>query len=157
MDNERIEPKIGDSDGRASTTQSSSSSVNHRSTARREESRHSDTVQQLRSPRDIESIRSLTAHLSRTETQRLQHIHTVGDSETSRARVSSTPLPQFGGGKPYPPPLPSRDEYVVDYNGPDDPLHPQNWATRQKYDLLLLPTSHVAAVITVELSELLSA
>jgi DHA1 family multidrug resistance protein-like MFS transporter len=41
-------------------------------------------------------------------------------------------LPEFGGGKPYPPPLPEREEYVVEYDGKDDPLHPQNWLFNKK-------------------------
>jgi len=38
----------------------------------------------------------------------------------------------MGAGKPYPPPLPEREEYVVEYDGPDDPLHPQNWPIKRK-------------------------
>src|SRR5277367_1730465 len=67
----------------------------------------------------------------RTETHRLQHSQTVGAHPT-KSRVPSTPLPEFGGGKPYPPPLPEREEYVVEYDGKDDPLHPQNWPFRRK-------------------------
>jgi MFS transporter, DHA1 family, multidrug resistance protein len=67
----------------------------------------------------------------RTETHRLQHSQTVGAHPT-KSRVPTTPLPEFGGGKPYPPPLPEREEYVVEYDGKDDPLHPQNWPFRKK-------------------------
>ncbi|KAJ5587148.1 MFS general substrate transporter [Penicillium hispanicum] len=75
---------------------------------------------------DLERNRSHASHaLSRIETQRLQHQLTVGESVTSRP--SKTPLPAFGGGKSYPPPLPNRDDYVVEFDGPDDPLYPQNW------------------------------
>jgi MFS transporter, DHA1 family, multidrug resistance protein len=67
----------------------------------------------------------------RTETHRLQHSQTVGAHPT-KSRVPTTPLPEFGGGKPYPPPLPEREEYVVEYDGKDDPLHPQNWPFMKK-------------------------
>lgn len=67
----------------------------------------------------------------RTETHRLQHTHTVGAS--LRSKKTELPLPEFGGGKPYPPPLPEREEYVVEFNGKDDPLHPQNWPFKKKY------------------------
>jgi MFS transporter, DHA1 family, multidrug resistance protein len=70
-------------------------------------------------------------HVERVHTHRLQHSHTVGASITSR--VSKKPLPEFGAGKPYPAPLPEREEYVVEFNGPDDPMHPQNWPTPTKY------------------------
>lgn len=66
----------------------------------------------------------------RTETHRLQHIQTVGSSPTKK--TDETPLPEFGGGKPYPPPLPDREEYVVEFDGKDDLLHPQNWPFKRK-------------------------
>lgn len=71
--------------------------------------------------------------LSRIATQRSLHQSTVGSrpSRTS-TRASKKPLPAFGAGKPYPPPLPAREEYVVEFDGPDDPLHSQNWPLRKK-------------------------
>lgn len=68
--------------------------------------------------------------LSRIATQRSQHSGTVG--ATLRSRASKKPLPPFGAGKPYPPPLPAKETYVVEFDGPDDPLHPQNWPTKKK-------------------------
>ncbi|KAJ5179669.1 hypothetical protein N7492_002879 [Penicillium capsulatum] len=68
--------------------------------------------------------------MSRIATQRSQHTATVGAS--IKTRVTPQPLPEFGAGKPYPPPLPAKEEYVVEFAGPDDPLHPQNWPTRKK-------------------------
>ena len=68
--------------------------------------------------------------LSRIETHRTQHSQTVGRAITSRQ--SKKPLPNFGGGKDYPPQLPAREEYVVEFDGPDDPMHPQNWSLRKK-------------------------
>ncbi|EED23653.1 MFS multidrug transporter, putative [Talaromyces stipitatus ATCC 10500] len=68
--------------------------------------------------------------LSRIATQRSQHSGTVGAS--LRSRASKKPLPPFGAGKPYPPPLPAKEAYVVEFDGPDDPLHPMNWPTKKK-------------------------
>lgn len=68
--------------------------------------------------------------LSRIQTQRSQHSNTVGRS--IKSRESRKPLPAFGGGKPFPPPLPEQEEYVVEFDGPDDPLHAQNWPTMKK-------------------------
>ena len=98
---------------------SSTSSVS----VRREEM----AVSQVNTQRDLE--RHPTA-LSRIETHRTQHSGTVGRTATSRA--SRKPLPNFGAGKDYPPPLPEKEEYVVEFDGPDDPLHPQNWSLRKK-------------------------
>lgn len=69
--------------------------------------------------------------MHRTATHRLQHTHTVGAS--LRTKKTEKPLPEFGGGKPYPPPLPAQEEYVVEFDGKDDPLHPQNWPFKKKY------------------------
>jgi MFS transporter, DHA1 family, multidrug resistance protein len=66
----------------------------------------------------------------RTHTHRLQHSQTVGASPTKKSE--DLPLPNFGGNKPYPPPLPEREEYVVEFDGKDDPLHPQNWPFTRK-------------------------
>lgn len=76
--------------------------------------------------RDLERHPTL---LSRMATQRSQHNETVG---STRSRPLDKPLPPFGAGKPYPPPLPEKEEYVVEFDGPDDPLHPQNWSLKRK-------------------------
>ena len=81
----------------------------------------------------VNTQRDLDRHptaLSRIETQRSQHGGTVGRS--LKSRESKKPLPNFGGGKDYPPLLPEREEYVVEFDGPDDPLHPQNWPMKKK-------------------------
>ena len=75
--------------------------------------------------------------IQRIETHRSQHQATVGAAPTHtlsrRATAKSQrPLPSLGAGKPYPPPLPDREEYVVEYDGVDDPLHAQNWSMKRK-------------------------
>ena len=84
--------------------------------------------------------------LSRIHTIRSQHSHTIGTSINSRtaARHSRKPLPAFGAGKPYPPLLPDREEFVVEFDGPDDPLHAQNWPLRKK-----LPVAIVLGYVTL--------
>ncbi|KAL1306912.1 hypothetical protein AAFC00_005555 [Neodothiora populina] len=94
-----------------------------------------------RAPTVYEADYDLERHptaLSRIHTHRSQHVATVGAGTSApvsifRTRSSKTKaLPPFGGGKPYPPALPEREEYVVEYEGPADPLHPQNWPMRKK-------------------------
>ncbi|KAI8936523.1 hypothetical protein NX059_006927 [Plenodomus lindquistii] len=68
--------------------------------------------------------------LSRIHTQRSQHSQTVGAS--LKSKTSRKPLPSFGAGKSYPSPLPDREEYVVEFDGHDDPLHAQNWPLKKK-------------------------
>ena len=84
-------------------------------------------MSRLNTQRDLE--RHPTA-LSRIQTQKSQHLGTVGRSTTTRK--SQKPLPNFGAGKPFPPPLPAMEDYVVEFDGPDDPLHPQNWPMKRK-------------------------
>jgi MFS transporter, DHA1 family, multidrug resistance protein len=71
--------------------------------------------------------------IRRIETHRSQHQQTVGATVSRRSTAKSQkPLPTIGAGKPYPPPLPDREEYVVEYDGVDDPLHAQNWPMKKK-------------------------
>ena len=80
------------------------------------------------------SINTLERHptaLTRIETHRTQHESTVGAHPT-KSRASGKELPNFGAGKPYPPELPAREEYVVEFDGPDDPRHAQNWPMKKK-------------------------
>lgn len=70
--------------------------------------------------------------LSRIQTARSQHTATVGRSLTGKSRDSRKALPEMGLGKPYPQPLADREEYVVEFNGPEDPLHPHNWPMKKK-------------------------
>ncbi|KAB5586011.1 putative fluconazole resistance protein [Coniochaeta sp. 2T2.1] len=97
----------------------------------------SDHVSQARSrPMGMSRVstqRDLERHptvISRIQTARSQHSGTVGRSATSKQWKG--PLPEFGAGKPYPPPLPDQEDYVVEFDGPDDPLHAQNWPLRKK-------------------------
>ncbi|KAK0254750.1 hypothetical protein LTS09_010221 [Friedmanniomyces endolithicus] len=84
--------------------------------------------------------------LSRIQTGRSQHTQTIGASIRSRTttRHSKKPLPDFGAGKPYPPALPEREEYVVEFTGADDPLHAQNWPLKKK-----LPVAAVLGYVTL--------
>jgi hypothetical protein len=84
-----------------------------RRTSLEEDSSDSDTLDQ--------DIARHPTHVSRLETQNLQHLHTVGSNIPSQ--ISRASLPKFGGGKPYPPPIhEAREAYVVDFDGPEDPL-----------------------------------
>ncbi|KAI1102321.1 MFS general substrate transporter [Jackrogersella minutella] len=81
----------------------------------------------------IPTSRDLERHpteLSRINTARSQHSATVG--RRLRSRESRKPLPAFGAGKPFPPHLPNQEDYVVEFDGPDDPYHAQNWSLKKK-------------------------
>jgi DHA1 family multidrug resistance protein-like MFS transporter len=107
----------------ATSSTGSSSSIDYDPQFRRLQSRNTEV--------DLERHRTnMSQALSRIETQRLQHSMTVGESVKSRQ--SKLPLPAFGAGKPYPPQLPNREDYVVEFDGPDDPMYPQNWPLKRK-------------------------
>jgi len=90
-------------------------------------SRRAAAMSRMSTQRDLERH---PTELGRIQTGRSQHSGTVGRTVTSRA--SKKPLPNFGAGKAFPPPLPAQEEYVVEFDGPDDPLHAQNWPTKKK-------------------------
>lgn len=111
---------------RTSTVSSSSTSSSEASDVERD-------AAMSRIPTQHDAGTELERHetaLSRIHTQRSQHSGTVGAS--LRSRTSKKPLPAFGAGKPYPPPLPEREAYVVEFDGHDDPLHAQNWPLKKK-------------------------
>lgn len=74
--------------------------------------------------------------IQRVSEHRLQHSQTVGSGKL--APSARADLPSFGGNKPYPPPLPDREEYVVEFDGHDDPRHAMNWPTKKKMVITLI-------------------
>ncbi|KAL4865780.1 hypothetical protein BDV12DRAFT_145960 [Aspergillus spectabilis] len=67
--------------------------------------------------------------LERINTYRLQQHETVGSSRSRTPREQWLPL---GAGKPYPPELPNVEAYIVEFEGLDDPMHPQNWPMKRR-------------------------
>ena len=120
------------------------------STSRRSvESVEREEIRVSRMPTQHENSVDLARHptaLSRIQTGRSQQSHTIGASLRSRTatRLSKKPLPNFGGGKPFPPTLPEREEYVVEFDGPTDPLHAQNWPLKKK-----MPVAIVLGYVTL--------
>lgn len=55
----------------------------------------------------------------------------------------------MGAGKPIPPSLPDSNEYVVDFDGPDDPAHPLNWSFTVKYVCLVIGINKPLLTITI--------
>lgn len=85
----------------------------------------------------VPTQRDLERHpteLGRIQTARSQHSATVGTSigrSNTHTRDSRRPMPPMGGGKSLPP-KPDEDAYVVEFDGPDDPRHAQNWPLKKK-------------------------
>lgn len=124
-------PRTSGEAARPSTSRSGSSMSSSGSSSSVEYNPNFHRLQSRNTELDLERRQSgLSQALSRIETQRLQHSMTVGESVKSRP--SKLPLPAFGAGKPYPPELPNREDFVVEFDGPDDPLYPQNWSLQTK-------------------------
>ncbi|KAI5284188.1 hypothetical protein KEM55_001176, partial [Ascosphaera atra] len=110
----------------ATTTHHRSNTSNHSA------SRSGSHASLARSSSRRTTIEQDVTALERINTIRSQVTGTVGADEKAKSRQETTPLPAMGGGKPYPPDLPDYEDYVVEFDGPDDPLHPQNWPTSKK-------------------------
>ena len=121
-------------------TGSASSSSSSVSSAQREEirgqssrQRNMSTVSKTSTRMERDVMAYLDPHptaIERVENHRLQHMQTVGSKKLfSRDGIE---LPDFGGGKTYPPPLPEREVYVVEFSGHDDPRHAQNFKMSKK-------------------------
>jgi DHA1 family multidrug resistance protein-like MFS transporter len=103
------------------------------STDGEEEHERGTAIDQIPTQREVLSpVEKVETAMSRIHTQSLQHTTTVGSGIRSRQRESRRPLPAMGAGKPYPPALPEREEYVVEFDGADDPMHAQNWTMKRK-------------------------
>ncbi|KAG9248588.1 MFS multidrug transporter-like protein [Calycina marina] len=111
---------------RIPTASSSSSSGSEASAIRRE-----NAISRASTQRDLERHPTM---LERISTSKSQHQGTVGRTFTGRStgRESRRPMPEMGLGKQYPPPLPNQEDYVVEFDGPDDPRHAQNWPLKKK-------------------------
>ena len=68
--------------------------------------------------------------LIRIETHKSQQHATVGST-------TGKPCPRekwlvMGGGKPIPANMENPDDYIVEFDGSHDPIHPFNWKLRKK-------------------------
>jgi MFS transporter, DHA1 family, multidrug resistance protein len=103
------------------------------STDGEEDPENGAAIDQIPTQREVLSpLDKIETAMSRIQTQRSQHVSTVGEGIRSRLRESRRPLPAMGAGKPFPPALPEREEYVVEFEGADDPMHAQNWSLKRK-------------------------
>ena len=100
----------------ASSSSSSSSSIRQEEMRGQARSRNMSTVSKTSTRMERDLMEYLDRHptaIGRIQQHRLQHMQTVGS--TKQPTEAGVELPDFGGGKPYPPPLPEREEYVVEF------------------------------------------
>lgn len=90
-----------------------------------EEGHRSQSEQQLSRDDTISNnTEQDTVAVKRMETINRQH-------DRLPSQEPSSPL-SMGAGKPYPQDLLDKDSYLVEFDGPSDPAHPQNWSTKKK-------------------------
>ncbi|KAK3691314.1 hypothetical protein LTR37_018720 [Vermiconidia calcicola] len=90
--------------------------------------------------------------VARIEQHRPQHMPTVGSTRFfSREGIE---LPEFSDIKPYPLPLPEREEYVMEFSDFDNPRHAQNFLMKKKLAIsgVLVHFSLAAAFASAVLS-----
>ncbi|KAF3936396.1 hypothetical protein ABW19_dt0201817 [Dactylella cylindrospora] len=93
-------------------------------------------VSRVATARDVETgleAQRTRTLMSRTRTAQSVHTYTIGADPSARTRSRAERLPGFANGRDYPPMLPDVEQYMVDFTGFDDPMHPQNWSLRKKY------------------------
>ncbi|SCU84824.1 LAFA_0D12222g1_1 [Lachancea sp. 'fantastica'] len=115
----------------------------------RESSDYADPVRELEfegKPNDVASNGAdpdLELELSRTGTnatsetearinRRVSRILSGSQNQAEKLGVDYSNCPPMGGGRPFPPMLPDREQFEVAFDGPDDPLHPYNWPIRKR-------------------------
>ncbi|KAF2767214.1 MFS general substrate transporter [Teratosphaeria nubilosa] len=110
---------------------------------------------------DLQLQLSYTMGSSKTEEADLSRLFADRSSTATASTQSNlSTLPAFDECKPYPPPLPQKEQYVVGFAGPDDPIHPQNWPLRTKFTiscilmLVALATAFASAVFSPAASAL---
>ncbi|KAK9257436.1 major facilitator superfamily domain-containing protein [Lipomyces tetrasporus] len=72
--------------------------------------------------------------LERLQSARSIHSETVAYRPCGKKELGL--LPPFGAGKDYPPEPPDIEDYTVEFDGADDPWHPQNWALSKKLTVM---------------------
>lgn len=76
---------------------------------------------------DVEDIEDLTGgHLDRYTTQ-------ASLAQRAKSLDKYGGVPPMGGNRAWPPRISNEDDYKVEFDGPDDPLCPLNWRTRDKF------------------------
>lgn len=76
---------------------------------------------------------SITTAREQVEISRTLSRHLTNSQDLiSEVSKNNEPIPRMGSGRDYPPPVGDSKPYSVDYDGPDDPIHPHNWKLQKK-------------------------
>jgi DHA1 family multidrug resistance protein-like MFS transporter len=136
-----VDRDIADAERDASSQWLSQSPVTHTTTDRTTSAAlQSDISSQLHPLSSDQQLRARTTQcdssldpreLDRIATYRILHTSTVGTKGKITTRLNT--LQTLGAGKPFPPKNYDGEDFLVEFEGHDDPLHPQNWAMRKRY------------------------
>jgi DHA1 family multidrug resistance protein-like MFS transporter len=80
----------------------------------------------------LQSHKSHPKELDRIATHRTIHRSTVGAQTRSRSNTRIHKVTTLGAGKVFAPADYNVEEFLVEFDGHDDPLHPQNWPMRKR-------------------------
>lgn len=65
------------------------------------------------------------------------HINSKDDENEEIGDLEEDYIPKMGGGRPYPPKVGHPADYIVLFEGQDDPTNPQNFSFRRKLPLII--------------------
>ncbi|KAI1609066.1 major facilitator superfamily domain-containing protein [Exophiala viscosa] len=90
---------------------------------------HADTYATYKSQQSQRGLHPV--EVDRISRQRTQHQQILGRRPSAgtrrRSTATVTTVTTLGAGKPLPP-IDDKEEFIVEFDGVDDPEHPQNWA-----------------------------
>ena len=82
--------------------------------------------------RALNAIPVIELWQTRTYRSRNEVTATSQNSHDGQHRLASANCPSMGQGKAIPSKLPDHDDYLVEFDGSDDTLHPINWRLSTK-------------------------
>jgi DHA1 family multidrug resistance protein-like MFS transporter len=81
----------------------------------------------------LQARKSHPTELDRISTYRTIHSSTVGAQASSRGNTRLQKVTTLGAGKVFAPADYNVEDFLVEFDGHDDPLHPQNWPMRKRW------------------------
>jgi hypothetical protein len=80
----------------------------------------------------LQARKSHPTELERIATYRNIHLSTVGAQASSKIGTRLQTVTTLGAGKVFAPVDYNVEDFLVEFDGHDDPLHPQNWPMRKR-------------------------
>ncbi|KPM43947.1 putative MFS-type transporter [Neonectria ditissima] len=96
---------------------------------------HRPSLREMRSSTLQRASRSMSRHRAQSAATVTSLARTPSRRDTLVSRIRSRPIPQFSHPLSH---IPTTQDQLVDFEGPDDPYRPLNWPTHKKVTTTLL-------------------